>query len=116
MIRNGMRHVFYLTAPRNKYNNWDIILHQYIFPLYYMKRHVKSLQKGSKSDQYVVHNLTWSGVYLRSTLSNTVLQKVLTLAPLTANRPEVFVATMKKFSLTLIALWRKILPTGRFSK
>ena len=62
-----------------------------------MKCDVQSLQKGSESDQYVVQNLTWSGVYLRSTLSNTLLQKVLTLVPLTSTRPEVFVATMTTF-------------------
>ena len=60
----------------------------------YVKSHIQSLLKGSEEDQYVVQNLTWSGVYLRSTLSNTLLQKVLTLVPLTAMRPEVFVATI----------------------
>ena len=62
-----------------------------------MKRHIESFQKGSKADQYVVHNLTCLGVHLRSTLSNTLLQKVLTLVPPTATRPEVFVACMHKF-------------------
>ena len=62
-----------------------------------MKLHVQSLRKGSEEDQYVVQNLTWSGVYLRITLSNTLLQRVLTLVPLTATGPEVFVATMTKF-------------------
>ena len=62
-----------------------------------MKRHVQSLQKSSEADQYVVHNLTWSGVYLRITLSTTLLQKVLILVLLTATGPEVFVATMTKF-------------------
>ena len=62
-----------------------------------MKRHVQSLQKGYEAYQYVVQNLTWSGVYLRSTLSNTLLQKVLTLVPVTATGPEVFVATMTTF-------------------
>ena len=33
-------------------------------------------------------------MYLRSTLSNDILQKVLTLVPLTATGPEVYVATM----------------------
>ena len=42
-------------------------------------------------------NLKWSGVYLRSTLSNNILQKVLTLVPLTATILEVFVSTMNKF-------------------
>ena len=55
---------------------------------------LQSLLKGSEADQYFVQNLTWSGVYLSSTLSNTVLKKVLTLVPLTATGPEVFVATM----------------------
>ena len=59
-----------------------------------MKHHVQSLLIGSEADQYVIQNLTWSGVYLRSTLSNTLLQKVLTLVPLTATGPEVYVATM----------------------
>ena len=60
----------------------------------YVKSHVQSLLKGSEADQYVVQNLTWSGVYLRSTLSNNLLQKVLTLVLLTATGPEVYVATM----------------------
>ena len=45
----------------------------------------------------MVQNLTWSGVYLRSTLSNTLLQKVLTLVPLTATGPGVYVAIMTTF-------------------
>ena len=62
-----------------------------------MKRHVQSLKKGYEADQYVVQNLTWSGVYLRSNLSNNILQKVLILVPLTATGPEVFPATMIEF-------------------
>ena len=50
-----------------------------------------------QADQCVVQNLTWLGVYLRSTLSNTILQKVLTLVPLIVTGPRVFVATMTKF-------------------
>ena len=53
-----------------------------------------SLLKGSEADQYIVQNLTWSGVYLRSTMSNDLLQRVMTLVPLTATGPEVYVATM----------------------
>ena len=53
--------------------------------------------KGSEADQYIVQNLTQSGVYLRSTFPNTLLQKVLTLVPPIATGPEVFVATMTKF-------------------
>ena len=45
----------------------------------------------------MVQNLTWSGVYLRNTLSNNFLQKVLTLVPLTATRHEVFIATVTTF-------------------
>ena len=69
--------VFSLPDPRNKKNKWDLLLHKSIFPLDYVKRHVQSLRKGSEADQYVIQNLMWSGVYLRSTLSNTLLQKVL---------------------------------------
>ena len=59
-----------------------------------MKLHVHSLLKGSEADQYLVQNLTWSVVYLSSTLSNDILHKVLTLVPLIATVPEVYVATM----------------------
>ena len=62
-----------------------------------MKRHVQSLQEDSEADQYVVQNLTCSGVYLRSTFSNTLLHRVLTLVPLTPTGPEVFFATMNTF-------------------
>ena len=63
----------------------------------YVKFRVKSLHKVSQAYQYVVQNLTWSGVYFWSTLSNALLHKVLALVPLTATGPEVFVATMNKF-------------------
>ena len=89
--------VFSLPDPRNKEKRWDIFLHQSIFPLDDVKSHAQSLLKGSETDQYVVHNLIWSGVYLMSTLSNILLQKVLTLVPLTTTGPEVFVATMTTF-------------------
>ena len=89
--------VFSLTYPHNKENKWDILLHQSRFPLEYVKRPVQSLQKVSETDQYVVQNFTWSGVYLRSTLANNLLQKVLALVPLTATGHEVFVATMTTF-------------------
>ena len=65
-----------------------------LFTLEHVKRHVQSLQKDSESDQYVFQNLMWPGVYLRSNFPNTILQKVLTLVPLTATVPEVYVATM----------------------
>ena len=76
---------------------WDLLLYQSRFPLDYFKSHVQSLLKGSEADQYVIQNLTRSEVYLRSTLSNTILRKVLTLVSLTATVPEVFVAIMNTF-------------------
>ena len=94
---NGIWDFFSLPDPRNKEKRWDILLHQSRFPLDYVTSHVQSLLKGSEVDQYVVQILTWSGVYPSSTLSNTLLQKVLTLLPLTATGPEVFVATMTTF-------------------
>ena len=60
----------------------------------YTKHHGKSLQKGPKADKYIIQNLTWSEVYLRSTFSSAVLQKVLQLLPMTATGPKVYVATM----------------------
>ena len=92
-----MWEVFSLPDPRNKEKRWDILLHQSRFPLEYVKRHVQSLLKGYEADQYVFQNLTCLGVYQRSTLSNTLLQKVLTLVPLKATGPEVFVASMTIF-------------------
>ena len=97
MIRNEMWDVFSLTDPRNKEKKWGILIHKSRFPLYYVKRHVQSLQKGSEADHYVVQNLECSGVYLRSKLSNTLLQKVLTLVMLTEIGPEVSVTTMTEF-------------------
>ena len=97
MINNGMWYVFSLPDTPNKEKRWDLLLHQSRFPLDYIKRNVQSLLNGSKADQYVVQNLMWSGVYLRSTLSNTLVRNILTLVPLTATGPEVFVATMTTF-------------------
>ena len=89
--------VFDLPDPCNKEKKWDLLLNHSIFSLEYAKRHVQSLQKGSEADQYVVQNLMWSGVYLRSTFSNTLLQKVQKFMLLTATGPDEFVATMTKF-------------------
>ena len=97
MTNNGMWDVLSLPDPCNKEKRWDIILHQYRFPLDYVKIQVQSLLKGFEADQYIVQNLAWSGVYLRSTLSNNLLWKVLTLVPLTATGAEVFVASMTTF-------------------
>ena len=87
MIRNGMWNVFYSTDSQYKEKEWDLLLHHSKFPLEYAKGLVQSLLKGSEADQYIVQNLTWSGVYLRSTLSNDLLQRVLTFLPLTATGP-----------------------------
>ena len=89
--------VFSLPDPHNKEKKCDIIRHQSRFTLAYVKCHVKSLQKGSTADQYVVQNLQWLGVYLRSTLPNALIQKLLALVPLTATGTEVFVTTMTIF-------------------
>ena len=62
-----------------------------------MKRYVKILQKFSNSNKYVVQNLVWSGVYMMSTFSNALLQKVLTLVLLKAIVSEVYVVTMTIF-------------------
>ena len=45
----------------------------------------------------MVQHLIWLGVYLRSTLSNNILQKILTLVPLKATVQKVFVATITTF-------------------
>ena len=45
----------------------------------------------------MVQNLTLPGVYLKITLSNTLLRKVLTLVPLIETVPEVFFTTMTTF-------------------
>ena len=89
--------VFSLPDPRNKKKKWNFLLHQSRLSLGYVISHIQSLRKGSESDKYIVQNLTWSGVYLRITTSNTLLQKVLTLVPLTITGPEVFVTTMTTF-------------------
>ena len=94
---NVMWGVFSIPDPHNKDNKWDILLHQSIFTLNYVKLYVHIHQKGFEADQYVFQKLACSGVYLRSTLSNTLLQKVLTLVPLVATGPKVFVATMTTF-------------------
>ena len=95
MIRNRLWDIFSFPDPHNKDEKWDILLHQSIFTLNYVKQHIDSLHKGSEADQCVAQNLMWSGVYLRSTLSNALLTKVLPLVTLTG--PEVFVATMTTF-------------------
>ena len=115
MIRNIIWDVFPLPDLCNKENKWYLFIHQYIFPLGYVKRHVNSHQKGSEAFQYVAQNLTCSGVYLRSTLSNILLKKVLTLVLLTTTGPEFSFTTTTTLSLILMMLWRRLLPTWRVS-
>ena len=86
--------VFSLPGHHNNDKKRDLLLHKSIFPLECVKLHVKIQHKSSKSDKYVVQNLTWSGAYLRSTFSYAIIQKILKLVPLTATRPEVYVATI----------------------
>ena len=62
-----------------------------------MKNHVKNLQEGFKVDQYVVQNLVYLGVCLKNNLSNNLLQKVLSLVPLTVTGTEVSVNTISTF-------------------
>ena len=45
-------------------------------------------------NQYILQNLMWSEVYLKSTFSNDLLKKVLALVPMTATGTEVYVSTM----------------------
>ena len=59
MINNGMWDVFYLPDSHNKQKRWDLLLHQSIFHLEFVKRHVQSLLKGFEVDQYVLQKLTW---------------------------------------------------------
>ena len=73
--------MFSLTESCNQYNNCDLFLNKSIFPLYYKKLYVKGLMNCSKANEYVIHNMTRSGVYLRITFSNSLLQKVLILGP-----------------------------------
>ena len=89
--------VLSLTEPHNKDKRWDILLHQYRFPLYCVKLHIKRLKRVSKAYLYVVQYLTWSGVYLRSTLSNCLIQKVMTLVTLTSTKTEAYFSTMTTF-------------------
>ena len=89
--------VLSLLYPCNKDKKCYILLNTSIFPLDYVKIQIKSLQKGSEAYQYVVQNMTCSVLYLRSTLSSILLQKVLLLVRLTETEPEVFVSTMTTF-------------------
>ena len=73
MIRDEMWDFFSLPDPCNKDMRWDLLLRQSRFPLDYVKEYAQSLLKGSEAHQYVVWNLTWSGVYPCSNLSNTLL-------------------------------------------
>ena len=48
IIRNGMWDVFSIKDPQNKEKEWDLLQHQYIFPLECVKRHVHSIKKDSE--------------------------------------------------------------------
>ena len=69
MIRNGMWNIFYIADSQNKFREWDLLLQHYKFTLEYVTGLVQSLLKVLKADQYIVQNLTCSGLYLRSTLA-----------------------------------------------
>ena len=62
-----------------------------------MEIYTKIIKKVSKEEEYVVKNLIWSGVHLMITLSTYLIHKVLKAVPLTATRPDVYVATMTTF-------------------
>ena len=89
--------VFFLPDPHNEVKNWDLLLHHSIFTFDYAKNHIKIIEKGYKLDQYVVQNLKWSGVYMRSTFTNALIQKVLTLVLMAVTGYGVYVITMTKF-------------------
>ena len=84
---------FSFPETRNHEKKWDLFLNQSSLPIHYVKRHINSLNKVSKSYEYVVQNLAWSGLYLRSTLLYDLLQEVLILVLVTATGHEVYVAT-----------------------
>ena len=52
-IRNGKWDGLSLPDPHNKEKKCNIILHHSRFPLEYVKRHVRRLQKGFEANQYV---------------------------------------------------------------
>ena len=85
---------FSLPYTHNKDKKWDILLNKSIFNWDYIKHHVKSLQKDSKAVKYMVQNLTWSGVYMRSNFLSALLHKVLKLVLLTSTGTKVYVTTM----------------------
>ena len=62
-----------------------------------MKNYTKIIHNGAKEYQYVVQNLTRSGLYLRITFPNYLLQKVLVLVPLKPTGPDVYTTSMIKF-------------------
>ena len=45
----------------------------------------------------MVHNLIYSGLYPRITLSNYLIQRIITLVPLTVTELEVYLVTMNNF-------------------
>ena len=79
MIINGMCDILFLLEHYNQDKKRDLILNQSRFPLYYVAHHTKSLNEGSETDQYVDKNLICTVEFLRITLSNFLLQKLLTM-------------------------------------
>ena len=64
-------------------------------PFEHVKNHVELLRKDeTRADSYVIQNLSRSGQFLRNTLHNELLAKVLRYVPITASGPEIFMATV----------------------
>ena len=68
------------SEPCNQMNNLCIFCNSSIFPLDYVKIHINNFEEGSNTGQYVILNLTWSVEYIRSTLSNDLLQRLIALS------------------------------------
>ena len=83
-----------LDRPLQPREKIDVFFNQYRFTMHYVKLYVKGIKQGYQEDKYMEHKLTLSGAYLRSTLSDARIQKVLKLLSMIDTGPEVFVATM----------------------
>ena len=94
MISNGIWDILFLTDILNQEKKLKLLLHHSWFLLDWIKLHIKILQKYSNSDQCVVQNLIWSGVYLKISFKNDIIQKLPTLVVLTETRTKVYVPIM----------------------
>ena len=92
MIKHGLWDVFYIPDPKNSAVKWDLFRHLGKFPLTYVVTYVETLR--STADQYALHNLDWSGEFLRNSLNSDLLTKVLKLVDISASGPEVLSATL----------------------